>query len=192
MVQNSTGYDLRAGDPVKITGTLAFGGVVVDVPYYASGAPIAQNDKDPLGVAVAPIPSGEFGRVRMNGTGSVYATISDSIDRPYLAPGASGKLKPSWWGQFEIVYADQSTNGEKLVLARICATQTPVYKGKTKSTINPGGSGNVGLYTAGTERETVTAFLNWMEGTTSLASNTECLITWFKEEKKWVIIEAEC
>lgn len=193
MIRNSTGYDLRAGDPVKITGTLAYGGVVVDVPYYSAGSPVAQNDDDAMGVTVAPIPSGEIGRVKMAGALPTYATISDSIERPYLAPiGTGGKLKPSWWGQFEIVYADNSTNGEKLVLARICPTQTPIYKARTKATIAPNTSGNAGIYVGGSEQETLTAHFNWMEGTTSLANNTECLITWFRDEAKWVIINAEC
>lgn len=192
MVQNSTGYDLRAGDPVKITGTLAYGGVVVDVPYYSAGSPVAANDKEPLGVAVAPIPNGEFGRVRMSGAGAIYATIADTTTRPYLAPGTGGKLKPSWWGQFEIVYADNSTNGEKLVLARICPTQTPIYKARTKETGYPGSNVSMGFAINNVEVETVVAAFNWMEGTTSLANGTECLIRWFPEENKWVIIEAEC
>jgi hypothetical protein len=191
-VKNMTGGNLRRGDVVKIGGLDFTATVEADIRQASATYAVATNDYEPLGVATFAIDSTKTGRVQLAGVATVYATISDSIDRPYLAPGASGKLKPSWWGQFEIVYADQSTNGEKLVLARICATQTPVYKGKTKSTINPGGSGNVGLYYGGSERETVTAFLNWMEGTTSLATNTECLITWFRDEKKWVIIEAEC
>lgn len=191
-VKNMTGGNLRRGDVVKIGGLDFTTSVEADIRQASANYAVAQNDYDPLGVCTFPIASTKNGRVQLAGVATVYATISDQIARPYLAPGSSGKLKPSWWGQFEIVYADTATNGEKLVLARICPTQTPIYKAITKATINPLGSGSVGLYYGGSERETVTAYLNWMEGTTSLMNGTEALIRWFPDEAKWVFVNAEC
>lgn len=191
-VKNMTGGNLRRGDVVKIGGLDFTTSVEADIRQASANYAVAANDDDPLGVATFPIDSTKTGRVQMAGVATVYATISDQITRPYLAPGTGGKLKPSWWGQFEIVYANTSTNGEKLVLARICPTQTPIYKARTKATIAPNTSGNVGIYVNGSEQETLTAHFNWMEGTVSLANNTECLITWFRDEAKWVIVNAEC
>lgn len=191
-VLNVTGSTWRRGDVVKLSGLDFTSSVEADIRSYSATYSVAQNDDDPLGVAISETDSLETSRVQFAGVATVYATISDSIERPYLAPGSGGKLKPSWWGQFEIVYADQSTNGEKLVLARICATQTPIYKARTKATVYPNTNGVMGLCVNNVEVETVDAAFNWMEGTTSLANGTECLIRWFPEERRWVIIEAEC
>ena len=193
MVLNSTGYDLRAGDPVILGGPSQTAGVDANVRYYTSPAPITQNYRKPWGVAIGPLDDGRFEQVQLSGVATCYATISDSIERPYLAPiGTGGVLKPSWWGPAEIVYADIATTGERLVLARLGNLQTPIYKAATKASISPGGSGNVGLYYGGTERETLTAHLNWMEGVANISSGTDCLIQWFPDEAKWVIINAEC
>lgn len=191
-VKNITGGNLRRGDVVKIGGLDFTTSVEADIRQASADYAVAQNDYDPLGVCTFPIASTKNGRVQLAGVATVYATISDQITRPYLAPGTGGKLKPSWWGQFEIVYADTSTNGEKLVLARLCPLQTPIYKARTKATGYPGSNVSMGLAINNVEVETVVAAFNWMEGTTSLANGTECLIRWFPEEKKWVIIEAEC
>lgn len=191
-VKNMTGGNLRRGDVVKIGGLDFTTSVDADIRQASATYAVAANDKDPLGVATFAIDSMKTGRVQMAGVATVYATISDQITRPYLAPGTGGKLKPSWWGQFEIVYADTATNGEKLVLARICPTQTPIYKARTKATVYPNTNGVMGLCVNNVEVDVVDAAFNWMEGTTALANGTECLIRWFPEEKKWVIIEAEC
>jgi len=193
MVLNSTGYDLRAGDAVILGEPSQTAAVDANVRYYTSPAPITANYYKPWGVAIGPLKDGKFEQVQLSGVATCYATISDSIERPYLAPiGTGGKLKPSWWGPAEIVYADIASNAEKLVLARLGVLQTPIYKAVTKASISPTGSGNVGLHYSGSERETVTAHLNWMEGVTSIANGTECLIRWFPDEAKWVIINAEC
>ena len=192
-VTNSTGYDLRQGDPVLIGGVASYGGVDRQYPYFTASAAITTNEKKPWAVALAPIPADGLGKCQLSGAAVCYATISDAVERPYLAPiGTGGILKPSWWGPAEIVYADIATSGERLVLARLGTLQTPIYKAATKASISPGGSGNVGLLYGGTERETLTAHLNWMEGVANISSGVDCLIRWFPDEAKWVIINAEC
>lgn len=191
-LKNNTGYDVRQGDAVRPDGCISYGGVDRQYPYFSASAQITSNAYKPWGVALAPIPQGELGRLQLVGAAVCYATISDSIERPFLAPGTSGKLKPSWWGSAEIVYADIATNGERYVLARLGTLQTPIYKARTKATISPGGSGTVGLSRNNVEVDTMTAHLNWMEGTVSIANGTEILIKWFPDESRWVIVNADC
>jgi hypothetical protein len=197
-IKNSTGYDLRRGDAVRVNGGPSLTATIDhDIRYFTSANAMSANYAKPWGIATEIIKSDGYGQVQMSGLATCYATIADSVERPYLAPiGTGGILKPSWWGPAEIVYADIGTSGEKLVLARLGNLQTPIYKATTKAAISPGGlgggSGNVGLIYNGSERETVTAYLNWMEGVTTLDSGTECIIRWFPDEAKWVIIEAEC
>ena len=193
-VKNSTGYDLRRGDAVRVNGGPSLTATVDhDIRYFTSANAMSANYAKPWGIATEIIKSDGYGQVQMSGLATCYATIADSVERPYLAPiGTGGALKPSWWGPAEIVYANTATSGEKLVLARLGNLQTPKYKAITKAAISPSSSGNVGLVYNGSERETVTAWLNWMEGVTTLDSGTECLIRWFPDEAKWVITNAEC
>ena len=154
---------------------------------------MATNYRKPWGIAVEPIKQNQIGEIQADGVVTCYATISDSIERPFLAPiGTSGKLKPSWWGSADIVYADISSNGERYVLARLGLLQTPIYKATAKAAISPGSSGNAGLMYGGTERETVTAHFKWMEGAADISSGADMLITWSPDLARWDIVNAEC
>lgn len=73
------------------------------------------------------------------------------------------------------------------------------HKAKTTSTISDGGSGTVNIWLNGAVSSPlwqVTAWLNWMNGTSTIASGKEVIIEWFQDEAngagKWVIVAMEC
>lgn len=64
-------------------------------------------------------------------------------------------------------------------------------RGTSDGTIPYSSSGTVDL----SNGESVTAFLNWMAGTTNLATGKECIVEWFEDEGgtgAWVITGAAC
>lgn len=76
---------------------------------------------------------------------------------------------------------------------------TTKHKAKTTSTITDGGSGTVNVWKNGVVTSpvwTLTAWLNWMNGTSTIASGKEVKIEWFQDEAngvgKWIITEREC
>ena len=73
------------------------------------------------------------------------------------------------------------------------------HKAKSTSTIADGASGTVNIWKNGAVTSpvwSVTAWLNWMNGTTTVASGAELIIEWFQDESsgagKWIITEMEC
>jgi len=72
-------------------------------------------------------------------------------------------------------------------------------KAKTKVAISPGSSGLVYVYAKGIKAKNqndvdveVTAWLNWTTGGKTLNASKECLINYFPDEEKWIIVGRDC
>jgi len=142
-------------------------------------------------VLTEPIANGSIGYGVVDGL--VVAKLDmDYADHPYADIAHNTyRLTSNWYGAAEILYTEQ-VDATWWGLVRVGAFQAPLYKGVADSTISSGSSGTVSLWYAGADTsENVTCHL-WMEGSNDIASGSECVMRFFRDEQKWVITEAEC
>jgi len=142
-------------------------------------------------MAAEPIASGLVGRGILTGVMAVPITINHA-DHPFAdIANSSYALTSNWYGSAEILWKAASS-GSTYAVVRLGTYTSPEYKATADGTINAGSSGTVTIKKDGSSSQQVTAYLNWMAGTHNVASSDELLIKFFRDENKWVIINAEC
>ena len=114
-----------------------------------------------------------------------------SHDRADVDPAGGASLVSAYYGAAEILYVESGT-GSKWAVLRLGSFVAPLLKAKAGAQIAVGGSGSVTIYRNGSATESVTAYLNWMDGNQAVAANSELLIQYFRDEAKWIIVGAEC
>lgn len=102
-------------------------------------------------------------------------------------------LTASWHGAAEIVAGPWTHDSKRWAIARLGNYQAPLYKAVVTETggIAAGSSGDADIQINGVAKETITAHLNWLEGTNSADENAEVLVRYFRDEQKWVIVALE-
>ena len=112
-------------------------------------------------------------------------------DRADVDPSGGSLLVSSYYGAAEILFAESGT-GTKWAVLRIGSFVSPVLKATANGAISVGSSGSVTIKRNGVSAQTVTAHLNWMDGSQPVATGNELLIQFFRDENKYVIVGAEC
>lgn len=75
----------------------------------------------------------------------------------------------------------------------VVSRPTDTFKAKTLEDVLPGDHGLVQIYLGGVNSlEVEDVWLNWMHGGEKVSADKEVLIKFFEDERKWVIIGAEC
>jgi hypothetical protein len=142
-------------------------------------------------MAVEPIVSGNIGRALVSGVMAVPITMNHA-DHPFAdIANSSYTLTSNWYGSAEILYT-AATSGSTYAVVRVGTYVSPIYKATSDGAITAGGSGTVTIKKNGSSSQQVTAYLNWMSGTHNTATGDELAIQFFRDENKWVILNAEC
>lgn len=159
-----------------------------------NGNQIDQGSYGKFGVLQETIPATGFGVSQVSGATLAYVNITNQYHDHADAFVPSWNLNSSFFGCAEILYKPTGATGLTLCWIRIGAFVAPPLKAVAEEAIVVGGFGDVGIKRGGaaTSVETVSAYLNWMAGTTNVSSGDELLIRFFPDEWKWVIIGAEC
>lgn len=140
------------------------------------------------------IPAGEMGRGQLAGVVQCYIDVKYTHHRYADLDGS------------EVDHLDSCLNGSACILTPITSTGLQwclvrlgldahgrTYEATSDGTISSGSSGTVSVYDAGSDSgENVTAYLNWMEGTSTAASGDELLIKWHADKVQWGIANKEC
>lgn len=163
-----------------------------NTPVFTGVAPGSSTYLGKFAVLLEPLAADAIGDAVVSGIVvsqiSVGHTAHDRVDVS-LAGGAS--LVSAFYGSGEILYAESGT-GTKWALVRVGPWVAPQVKAIASASIAAGSSGNVAIQRAGSATETVTAYLNWMAGTTGVNTDDELMIQYLRDEAKWVILGAEC
>ncbi len=145
-----------------------------------------------------PIANGAFGRAVVSGLSIVQLDVQYA-DHPYAdIAHDTTRLTTNWYGAAQILFKQKvtaTTPNEWWALVRLCNFESPVYKGVVDGAITPGSSGTVDIYLEGSVTsplQQVTAYFDHMEGTDAAADNAECLVRFFRDEKRWQIVELAC
>jgi len=112
-------------------------------------------------------------------------------DRVDVDTSGDTKLDSQFYGAGRILYKESST-GTKWAVIDVGAFVSPPLKATASGNISVDSSGTVQIQRNGSGSESVTAYLNWMEGTTAVSSGDELIIQFFPDENKYVITGAEC
>jgi len=143
-------------------------------------------------VAQETIANGKIGLCMVQGVTPAEITVSHADNNRVDVDTAGGsKLVSAFYGAAEILHKPAGT-GTKWVLLRIGSWEAPPVKATASGDIAANGSGTVAIQINGSGSQSVTAYLNWLEGTTGVTSGDELLIQFFRDENKWVITGAEC
>lgn len=147
-----------------------------------------------FGVTLEPISYSSMGAIQLTGiTVCKVNIVNASHGFAIVTPNDQTQLTSVPQGGIPILYKESST-GKKWAVVALGRVPLGRKKAKTTSIITVGGSGTVNVYEAGaitSPLRTETAYLNWM-ATTSVASGKECIIEWFEDEQKWIIVGAAC
>jgi hypothetical protein len=75
----------------------------------------------------------------------------------------------------------------------VCTRPPSLYKAKTLEDILPDSKGYANVYQGGVQSGFAeTVWLNWMHGGEKVSAGRQVTINYFEDERKWVIINAEC
>lgn len=195
-VKNATAAALGRFAPVGLNGVaITPGGSLQNfqnTPIFIAAAPGSSTYLGKWAVLQEPLAADLIGDAVVSGLTVAQITVNHAAhDRVDVSTSGGSSLVSSFYGAGEILYAESGT-GSKWALIRLGAWVAPVLKAKSTAAIAAGGSGTVTIYRNGSATETVTAYLNWMDGNQAVAANTELLIQYFRDEAKWIIIGAEC
>lgn len=140
-------------------------------------------------VAQETIPNGKIGSCLIDGLTVAEITVGDTThDRVDVDTAGGSKLVSQYYGAGEILYKEPGT-GTKWALIRVGSFVAPQRRAVAAANITAGSSGNVTIQPAG---QTLTAYLDWMEGSQNVTSGQELLVVFMRNDNKWIIIGAEC
>ncbi|MHB8953572.1 MAG: hypothetical protein ACYC4U_11430 [Pirellulaceae bacterium] len=136
--------------------------------------------------------NGKIGRAMLEGITCAEITVNHADhDRVDVDTAGGSKLVSQFYGAGEILYKESGT-GTKWAIIRIGAFVSEKLKAIAAADIAVNSSGNVAIQRAGSASQTVTAYLNWMEGSTGITSGDELFIRFYRDENKYVVEGAEC
>ena len=186
-VKNESGADRIAGDALEIGASLLT--TIDDRHLWFSAAKRSGNGV--CGVLTEPIKSNDIGPMCVAGVVLAYVYINDADNTHARVATSDATLQGDFGGPFRIVQKPSGTG------SKWCAVLLgdAIYrrKGKTTASVSAGSSGACDVYIGGSAVGSVTAYLNWMEnGISAIGSGVEVEIEWFDDERKWVIVAAEC
>ncbi len=124
-------------------------------------------------------------RVRLNvvSTSHPYADI-DPMNRKRLKSGFSGSARIIW---------QEPGTGEKWAIMQLGILDEHEIIAVTDQQIEPDGFGNASVWYAGNETSaTEVLWLTWMHNDEAIPAGCEVLARWFVDQRKWVIVGAEC
>lgn len=160
---------------------LAFNAATMSAAYFGSWAVLQETIDD-----------GKIGMAMVSGVTVAEITVNHADhDRVAVDTAGGTKLVSQFYGAGKILYKESGT-GTKWAVIRIGDFVAPELKAIAGGNISAGGSGSVTVQKNGSSSQSVTAYLNWMEGTTGVSTSDELLIRFFEDENKYVIIGAEC
>ena len=138
------------------------------------------------------VANGSIGRACIHGVTVAQITVGHADhDRVDVDTAGGSKLVSQFYGAGQILYKESGT-GTKWAAIRIGEFVAPIVKAIADGSITAGSSGSADIQVAGSDSESVTAYLDWMHGSVDVADNDELLIRFFKDEGQWIIIGAEC
>lgn len=143
-------------------------------------------------IAQETIANGKIGMAMLRGVTVAQITVNHADhDRVDVDTGGDSKLDSQFYGSGQILWKETGT-GTKWAVIAIGDFVSPQLKATASGAIAVNSSGTVQIQRNGSGSESVTAYLNWMEGTTAVASADELTIYFFKDEDRYVILGAEC
>ena len=187
IVYNNSGANRSQGDVLEIAGAEC--ATTEQATIVLTGA--LRSSSGPLCVLLEPIPSGGYGRATLGGVVVASVDVGDADHSHCYADSSSALLKSNFGGPARIIYKPSGT-GTKTCVVHLGGA---LYrrKGKTTASVSAGSSGACDVYLNGSAVGSVTAWLNWMEnGISAIGSGVEVEVEWFDDERKWVIVAAEC
>lgn len=194
-LKNMSGGNLAKGSVLEIGDSL-INNPTPTYPWFEGSSPAPDGTR---GIAVTLYDALTSKLVECQVSGVCFAQVDINHVQHQWADIDSGStvLQSHWHGRAEILWRETATTGEQLCLVRL----GQMHRGPIKAAITEaggitsGGSGEVTIYHAGVAASpaaTETAHLNWMSGGAAGEEDAECLIEWFPDEQKYVIVALEC
>jgi len=195
-VRNMSGVDLPRFSPIGVsnvaispTASLAN---FQNTPIFHGFQPVSSQYRGKFAVLQEPLANGDLGDAVLSGiTVSPISVQHTTHDRADVDASGGSLLVTSYYGAAEILYAESGT-GTKWAVLRLGSFVAPVLKATADAEISVGGSGSVTIKRNGVSAQTVTAHLNWMDGSQKVSAGNELLVQFFRDEAKWIIVGAEC
>lgn len=154
-----------------------------------SGAATSSSYLGRFAVAQETIPDGKIGACLIDGITAAEITVGHAThDRVDVDTEGGSKLVSGYYGAGEILYKESGT-GTKWALIRVGSFVAPQRRAVAAANITAGSYGNVTIQQAGA---TVSAYLDWMEGSQNVTIGQELLVVFMRDDNKWIIIGAEC
>lgn len=195
-VRNNTAGVFARFAPVGLNGVAiepsAYLASFQNTPIFNAVAPGASTYLGKFAVLQEPLASGLVGDAVLSGITVAQISVQHAThDRADVDASGGTSLVTSYYGGAEILYAESGT-GTRWAVLRIGSFVAPVLKATADAEIAVGSSGSVTIKRTGVGAQTVTAHLNWMDGSQKVSSGNELLVQFFRDENKWIIVGAEC
>lgn len=196
LVKNSTGGNLDRGGVLQLGDLLNTGSPGTDA-WLFDGEDPAPDGADTIAVVLSAAKTTAVVEAAVSGLVFCRLDVNHVQHKFADVDTASNVLQSHWHGRAEILWTSTATTGEQDAIVRL----GQMFRGPIKAAITEaggitsGGSGEVTIYHAGVAASpaaTETAYLNWMSGGAAGEEDAECLIEWFPDEQKYVIVALEC
>lgn len=177
------------GDQIRKLGDISF--EPKSDNFYFAADNLATTDRGFVYIP-RPIRNQTYGRGIIGGVFKAVVNVGhESHDRADVHVSTI-QLESGFAGHAKILYKPAATGVQTCVLWLDQLDQGEV-KGTCDADIAIDGAGDVSVFKNGSDtNDNITAHLNWMHGGEGISSGKQVLCRWFSDEKRWVIVGADC
>ncbi len=197
LASNDSGVDMSGFDVAVLKTPMWTAAENLDFFQYqgalSATAPVTTDRGRLFGIATEETPKGFTAPFQVVGLARVQVNILHVKHRyADIDPASKSRLRSGFAGSAKLVWQEPGT-GVKWAVVQLGLLDEHEIKAVTKIQIEPNGSGPAFVWQEGldTGAEAI-VHLNWMHNDEPIPKDCQILARWFVDERKWVIVGAEC